>query len=229
MFGDNANKLVVEARRAVQLKELPLHQHSLVKEIVDEIALLNKDVEYLNDEQAVDPADNRVHQCQLFVTHLCLRRNKRCLLAYQKLRADKIAEFLWLNVDPIETGANAPNGGAGAAGGLGRAGFAPGGLGATAGGSGGMRLALANLSNPEHEYYKQYQDLVLDFKSEFSDIDLCGDLVPPTDILIDVRVLKNGGEVQTEYGVFNLIKDSQFYVRKLDVDRLIQQGYLEEI
>ena len=92
-----------------------------------------------------------------------------------------------------------------------------------------MRLALANLSNPEHEYYKQYQDLVLDFKSEFSDIDLSGDLAPPTDIFIDVRVLKNGGEVQTEYGVFNLIKDSQFYVRKLDVDRLIQQGYLEEI
>ena len=32
-----------------------------------------------------------------------MRRNKRCLLAYEKSRADKITEFCWLNIDPIET------------------------------------------------------------------------------------------------------------------------------
>lgn len=69
----------------------------------------------------------------------------------------------------------------------------------------------------------------MQYKSSFPDIDLSGDLEPPTNIFIDVRVLRDGGEVQTEYGVFNLIKDSQFYVRKSDVERLIQQGYLEEI
>lgn len=219
MFGDQGNKLILEARRANHLSELPLHQHSLVKDIVEEIGHLNKDVEYLNEQQSVEeiaPEDARIHQCQLFVTHLCLRRNKRCLLAYQKMRADKIAEFLWLNVDPVtsqeELGLSSRD-----------EGNAP--LNHTL----MKKLILLNLSHPEQEYYKQYQDLVLDFKSGFADIDLSGDLEPPTDIFIDVRVLKNGGEVQTEYGVFNLIKDSQFYVRKLDVDRLIQQGYLEEI
>lgn len=219
MYGDQANKLILEARRSNNLSELPLHQHTLVKDIVEEIGVLNKDVEYLNEQQSVEeipPSEARVHQCQLFVTHLCLRRNKRCLLAYQKMRADKIAEFLWLNIDPVagtettvahlKEDSDSP-------------------LNNTL----MSKLVLLNLSHSEQEYYKQYQDLVLEFKSGFADIDLSGDLEPPTDIFIDVRVLKNGGEVQTEYGVFNLIKDSQFYVRKLDVDRLIQQGYLEEI
>lgn len=219
MYGDQANKLILEARRSNNLSELPLHQHTLVKDIVEEIGVLNKDVEYLNEQQSVEeiPASEaRVHQCQLFVTHLCLRRNKRCLLAYQKMRADKIAEFLWLNIDPVagtETTVSH----------LKEDSDSP--LNNTL----MSKLVLLNLSHAEQEYYKQYQDLVLEFKSGFADIDLSGDLEPPTDIFIDVRVLKNGGEVQTEYGVFNLIKDSQFYVRKLDVDRLIQQGYLEEI
>ena len=46
----------------------------------------------------------------------------------------------------------------------------------------------------------------MEFKSSFEDIDLSGDLNPPTNIFIDVRVLRDGGEVTTEYGSFNLIK-----------------------
>jgi GINS complex subunit 1 len=42
-------------------------------------------------------------------------------------------------------------------------------------------------------------------------------------------VLKDAGEIQTEYGVFNLRKDSQFFVRRADVERLIQQGYLQKV
>lgn len=219
MYGDQANKLILEARRSSYLSELPIHQHALVKGIVDEIGLLNKDVEYLNEQLSVEeiqPDEARVHQCQLFVTHLCLRRNKRCLLAYQKMRADKIDEFLWLNVDLVDSTDS---------GGL----HTKDDLSAPLNHTLMRKLDFLNLSHPEQEYFKQYQDLILDFKSEFADIDLSGNLEPPSDIFMDVRVLKDGGEVQTEYGVFNLIKDSQFYVRKLDVDRLIQQGYLEEI
>lgn len=219
MFGDHANKLILEARRANHLAELPLHLHGLVKDIVEEIGHLNKDVEYLNEQQSLEdivPDEARIHQCQLFVTHLCLRRNKRCLLAYQKMRADKISEFLWLNVDPLPSTE--------ASGLLSKTDFS-----APINHTLMRKLVLLNLSHAEQEYYKLYQDLVLDFKSGFADIDLSGDLEPPTEIFIDVRVLRSGGEIQTEYGVFNLIKDSQFYVRKLDVDRLIQQGYLEEI
>lgn len=222
MYGDIANKLVLEAKRATNLTELPLYQHELVKDIIQEMSDLNKDVEYLNEMQITQEESNeeakRVNQCQLFVTHLCMRRNKRCMLAYEKLRADKIAEFSWLNFDPII------NSDLSSVGMNGRKTEA-----ANTSSFSTRPLALDNLSHAEQEYFKQYQNLILDFKSGFADIDLSGDLEPPTEIFIDVRVLKDGGEVQTEYGVFNLIKDSQFYVRKSDVDRLIQQGYLEEV
>lgn len=222
MYGDLANKLIIDAKRTSNLTEIPLYQHDLVKDIVQELSDLNKDVEYLDEEAGIwdndaDEMAQKVSQCQLFVTHLCMRRNKRCLLGYEKLRADKIDEFSWLNIDPIlSSEAQRPAGNR---------------TDSETATSAYItnKLVLDNLSHPEQEYYKQYQELILDFKSGFADIDLSGDLEPPTDIFIDVRVLKDGGEVQTEYGVFNLIKDSQFYVRKSDVDRLIQQGYLEEI
>lgn len=223
MYGDAANKLMLEAKRSSNLNEVPLYQHDLIKDIVQEMSDLNRDVEYLDEQQKIQDEEvedigeeeRKVNQCQLFVTHLSMRRNKRCLLAYQKLRADKIDEFSWLNIDPVlssETNRNSKKD-----------------TDAPTSPFGVTKLALDNLSHHEQEYFKRYQELVLDFKSSISDIDLSGDLEPPTEIFIDVRVLKDGGEIQTEYGVFNLIKDSQFYVRKSDVDRLIQQGYLEEI
>lgn len=89
---------------------------------------------------------------------------------------------------------------------------------------------MNNLNHFEQDFYKNYQNLITNYKLKFGEyLDLTGDLQPPTDIFIDVRCLKDGGDVTTEYGSFNLIKDSQFYVRKSDVERLIQQGYLEEI
>lgn len=218
MYGDQAHKLILDAKRTSNLSEVPLYQLELVKDIVLEISDLKKDVDYLS-EQELFPADaseeeRRIAQCQIFIRLLFMRRDKRCLLAHQKLRADKISEFLWLNIDPTTSS---------------ESGTASTKNESLLNAAGTTKLALDNLSNPEQEYYKQYQDLILDFKSSFADIDLSGDLEPPKDIFIDVRVLKDGGEIQTEYGVFNLIKDSQFYVRKSDVDRLIQQGYLEQI
>lgn len=213
MYGDLSNKLILDAKRSSNLSELPLYQTDLIKDILKEIHDLDRDIEYLQEQESIQNSSSsseeeiKINQCQIFVTHLCLRRNKRCLLAYQYLRASKIDEFCWLNIDPISNlDSNSK--------------FKS---------STSQNLNLDNLSHNELEYFKNYQDLLIDFKSNFPDIDLSGDLEPPTNIFVDVRVLKDGGEVQTEYGVFNLIKDSQFYVRKSDVERLIQQGYLQEI
>lgn len=94
----------------------------------------------------------------------------------------------------------------------------------------GVEQNASDLSHHEQEYLKEYSTLITDLKSgELADIDLSGSLEPPSDVFIDVRVLKDGGEIQTEYGAFNLIKDSQFFVRQSDVERLIQQGYLQKI
>lgn len=204
MYGDLATKLALEAKRTVNLSELPMYQTDTIKEILKEINDLDQDAQYLSQQQTDDEASEeeyKINQCQLFVTHLSMRRNKRCLLAYERLRSSKIDEFCWLNIDPGDTNISTNS----------------------------TIISLDNLNHSEQEYYKNYQDLLTKYKSNFLDLDLSGDLQPPTNIFIDVRVLKNGGEVQTEYGSFNLIKNSQFYVRKSDVERLIQQGYMEEL
>lgn len=228
MFGALGNKLALETKRLTKLSELPQYQSDLVRDIIKETNDLNEDAEFLTEQQRqqeLHPSNEeelKVNQCQLFVTHLHMRRNKRCLLAYERTRANKIDEFCWLNIDPVvdtdaasdklvnntDSTTSIPD--------------------IPIDGS-VTRLGLNNLSHAEEEYLKSYQRVLVNYKSNFADLDLSGSLEPPSNIFIDVRVLKDGNEVQTEYGVFNLIKDSQFYVRKSDVERLIQQGYLEEI
>lgn len=56
------------------------------------------------------------------------------------------------------------------------------------------------MSPEEEEYVRQYSDLLAAYKGQWTDIDLTGSLEPPRDLFIDVRVLKDAGEIQTEYG-----------------------------
>lgn len=58
----------------------------------------------------------------------------------------------------------------------------------------------SSLSPEEEEYVRQYGELLSAYKGKWTDIDLTGSLEPPRDLFIDVRVLKNAGEIQTEYG-----------------------------
>jgi len=67
-------------------------------------------------------------------------------------------------------------------------------LGAAEGGN------VSSLSPEEEEYARQYNDLLAAYKGQWTDIDLTGSLDPPRDLFIDVRVLKDAGEIQTEYG-----------------------------
>lgn len=186
MYGDQANKLIAEAKRAQGLAQLPVFQDELVRDIVRETKELERLRQQVEEENASQEASGSF-QAQLFVTHLTMRRNKRCLLAYERLRAQRLAEMVWEN-NEVEV----PN-------------------------------------HNEQEYFKNYESIVLDYKTEFPELDLGAPLVPPKDVFIDVRVLKDAGEIQTEYGVFNLRKDSQFFVRRADVERLIQQGYLQRV
>ncbi|QLQ80393.1 hypothetical protein HG537_0D03940 [Torulaspora globosa] len=208
MYGDLANKLVLEAKRTKQLQnrtgdgyKLPMYHEELVQGILKEVGQLKKNSEYLKEQQQLGNLEDKVSKCQFFVTLLCLERNKRCLLAYQKMRADILDKVAWDN-NGLDLLTDLK----------------------------GTEQVSTNISPDEQEYLKEYLDLLTDLKSgELADIDLSGSLTPPSDVFIDVRVLKEAGEIQTEYGVFNLIKDSQFFVRQADVERLIQQGYLQKI
>ncbi len=58
----------------------------------------------------------------------------------------------------------------------------------------------SSVSPEEEEYFRQYNDMLAAYKGQWTDLDLTGSLEPPKDLFIDVRVLKDAGEVQTEYG-----------------------------
>lgn len=147
-----------------------------------EVRDLDKDVASLLEpfQGSFDPAADQATACTLLVNHLSMRRNKRCLLAYHRTRTDKLEELVWSGSDVLDL-AGQQAGGAN---------------GAPAGDSG----ASSSLSPQEEDYFRQYGDLLAAYKGQWTDIDLTGSLEPPRDLFIDVRVLKDAGEIQTEYG-----------------------------
>ncbi|KAF8450100.1 hypothetical protein BGX38DRAFT_1092240 [Terfezia claveryi] len=215
MYGDLGLKLVQHAKRTQTLSHLPPYQSELIRAITREVRDLDRDVtETLEPYPNFDPTQDPALATLLLANHICIRRNKRCLLAYHRVRVEKIEEMCWSGSDILEqvqaTKGEGQEGEAGA-------------LGAAEGGS------VSSLSPEEEEYARQYNDLLAAYKGQWTDIDLTGSLDPPRDLFIDVRVLKDAGEIQTEYGAINLTKNSQFFVRQGDVERLIAQGFLQKL
>ncbi|KAH8592487.1 PSF1 domain protein, partial [Bisporella sp. PMI_857] len=204
---------VQDAKRIRNLENLPAYKTETVRAVTREVRDLERDatsvLEALKgsfDPSSADPAT----ATHLLVDHLSMRRNKRCLLAYHRTRTDKLEEMVWNGRDIADLAGQDSN-------------ERLGGNGDIAEGSG------SSLSPEEEEYVRQYSDLLAAYKGQWTDIDLTGSLEPPHDLFIDVRVLKDAGEIQTEYGTINLTKNSQFYVRQGDVERLIAQGYLQKL
>ncbi|KXH37900.1 DNA replication complex GINS protein PSF1 [Colletotrichum simmondsii] len=216
MYGDLGNKLVQHAKRTQNLSHLPAYQAEIVRAVTREVRDLEKDVtEVLEPFQgSFDPAANQATACTVLVNYLSMRRNKRCVLAYHRTRTDKLEELAWKGVDVLDLAGQQVRGNAGSS---------------TGAPNGNADGPTSSLSPQEEEYVRQYGDLLAAYKGQWTDIDLTGSLEPPRDLFIDVRVLKDAGEIQTEYGAINLTKNSQFYVRQGDVERLIAQGYLQKL
>ncbi|GMM50584.1 DNA replication protein [Starmerella bacillaris] len=85
----------------------------------------------------------------------------------------------------------------------------------------------SNLSPSEQVFVREFNEVLVNVKDMFEDIDLTGSMDPPREMYVEVRCLQDAGEIQTEYGVFDLSKNSQFYVRQSDVHRLVQQKLVE--
>ncbi|KAK9476998.1 hypothetical protein V1514DRAFT_142919 [Lipomyces japonicus] len=213
MYGDLAAKLIQDSKRTQILDALPAYQTDLVQAIIREIRDLRRDVQILLDKQGPNfkaSLDRKV-SCAIFVLQICMRRNKRCLLAYHRQRAQRLEDLVWSGMETNSIAYDADD-------------------------SGNDRITITDNQfvstgwHPdEEEYFKGYSDILSELKGEWTDIDLTGSMEPPKDLFIDVRVLKDAGEIQTEYGVITLTKNSQFYVRQADVERLIQQGYLQKL
>ncbi|PVI07208.1 GINS complex, Psf1 component [Periconia macrospinosa] len=212
MYGESGLKLVQHAKRTLKLPHLPPYQTELVRATTREVRDLDKDVAAILEPFAgsFNPSSEPATACALLTNHLCMRRNKRCLLAYHRNRTDKLEEMCWSGIDVLERQQQTAKNG-------------------KEGGNSGADGGSSSLSPEEEEYVRQYSDLLAAYKGQWTDIDLTGNLEPPKDLFIDVRVLKDAGEIQTEYGAITLTKNSQFYVRQGDVERLIQQGYLQRL
>lgn len=229
MYGETANKLANDAKRTQGLSHLPPYATTTVRAVTKEVRDLERDANTLlapystggstqdsngnsQIKSSFNPAEDPALACALLVNQLAMRRNKRCLLAYHKTRTDKLEQMCWNGVDIADLA-------------LASAQAASSGHNSGANGS----SASSSLSAEEEQYAHQYSNLLSAYKGQWTDIDLAGSLDPPKDIFIDVRVLKDAGEIQTEYGSITLTKNSQFYVRQGDVERLIQQGYLQKL
>lgn len=204
MYGDLGNKLVrthqvspqprltftqvQQAKRTQKLEHLPPYATEIVRAVTREVRDLDKDATNIlqSFNGHFDPSADPATACTLLVDHLCMRRNKRCLLAYHRTRTDKLEEMVWNGNDILDLAVQqqkGPNEGQN--------------RGADLGNSEGNS---SSLSPEEEEYVRQYSDLLAAYKGQWTDIDLTGSLEPPRDLFIDVRVLKDAGEIQTEYG-----------------------------
>jgi GINS complex subunit 1 len=134
-------------------------------------------------EGTFNPSADPAIACALLVDHLAIRRNKRCLLAYHRVRVGKLEDLCWLGVDVLEGGRMDE--------------------GDDDEGSDRQGQGAGNQSSPspeEEEYFRAYSDLLAAYKGQWTDVDLTGSLEPPRDLFVDVRVLRDAGEIQTEYG-----------------------------
>jgi GINS complex subunit 1 len=179
---------VQHAKRTQKLEHLPPYQTEIVRAVTREVRDVDKDVSNILQDfhGSFEPSANPATACTLLVDHLCMRRNKRCLLAYHRTRTDKLEEMVWNGNDVADLAAQQQRG-------------------ANEGQNGGAELGngegnSSSLSPEEEEYVRQYSDLLAAYKGQWTDIDLTGSLEPPRDLFIDVRVLKDAGEIQTEYG-----------------------------
>lgn len=220
MYGEQANKLVVDAKRIQNLPHLPPYASTTIQAVTKEVRDLDRENNEIlasfnsSSTQSSDgtqikssfnPAENPATACSLMVNHLSMRRNKRCLLAYHRTRTDKLEQMIWNGQEVLSAVRPASD----------------------SNGSAATTGPASSLSAEEEQYVHQYTELLAQYKGQWTDIDLTGSLEPPKDIFVDIRVLRDAGEIQTEYGSLNLTKNSQFFVRKGDVESLIQQGYVQ--
>jgi GINS complex subunit 1 len=170
---------VQHAKRTQNLAYLPPYQTETVRAVTREVRDLDKDVKRILEpiEGTFTPSSDPPTACALLVNHLSIRRNKRCLLAYHRVRAEKLEQMCWDGKDVLEQ-QQSRQGGTGP----------------------GNAINESSLSPEEEEYFLQYNDMLAAYKGQWTDIDLTGSLEPPKDLFIDVRVLKDAGEIQTEYG-----------------------------
>ncbi len=78
------------------------------------------------------------------------------------------------------------------------------------------RVKHDTLSGLEGDYFMKYSELLNEYMEKVK-LDLSQDMDPPKELLINVRVLENFGEVMTENGPLVLVKGATHYIRRFAI------------
>ena len=238
MLGDHGNTLVVDSHRSLQTRTLLAYNASTIRLILRESYALSDDLARRTAAYGSQANPDEGSAAELTISALALYRNKRSLLVYHQQRMEVIRDKLW------ETGGLM--GAAFPVGSDGRAHMAP--LDEVFAKAYESvlfeyRNALLPAEDPPHEVSirapygpKVDQNGNLVMKKRYRLIDatdiLSGGtegLEPPTEIFVNVRVMKEVGEVETKKGKLSLTKGSQYYLVREEVENLLVQGFLEVI
>ncbi|WVW85370.1 DNA replication complex GINS protein PSF1 [Kwoniella bestiolae CBS 10118] len=230
MYGDLALQLVTSSHRSTlsTTPQLPLPKYALplILSICLETRQLGQSITSAAEQHGqVSLSQDRSLVCNLTVQHLSARRNKRCLLAYLQTRVGGIKERWWDSggslaylLSPSSSSSSTTGGDTSGMG-----------SNSESEGTGDLRN---NLSPQEIDFLRGYNNLMLDYKSDFLDVlDLTSSIDrPPSELMVDVRVLRDAGEVILESGErLDFRKGERFRLNRSGVERLIVQGYLEEV
>eukprot|EP01041_Mallomonas_annulata_P002210 gene2210-4298_t len=83
------------------------------------------------------------------------------------------------------------------------------------------------LSDRENDYFMEYNTLLSDYCKSIGNIELTSDLEPPKELYIEIRVIRDCGEIMTDLGPVHLDAGTIHFLRRSDVETLIRQGLVE--
>lgn len=214
MYGEDGVKLVAECKRS--LDKMTPYNHTLCESVIAEMQTLVQDIvdtaKRQSDFQATTISEEQREEMaqgirvKALMHQACIKRNKRCLLAYHKHRLDCLKHSSW----DLIMSSHLPDKSKDVA-------------------SNELAIPESLLCVKEAQFYEDYQSLIEELCMQFPDLDLNATLQPPKELFLYVRVLKDCGELHTENGLVRLVKDTQHYLRRTDVERLIAKGYLQHV
>ncbi|PVU99316.1 hypothetical protein BB559_000819 [Furculomyces boomerangus] len=199
-------------------------------------------------ENNVEKQNSKSLTSQLVLNHLTVYRNKRVLMAYHSKRCESLRKVAWgLNLNPYllsipnNVNNNTENSKNESVSDSSRVNnYTTGNTDSRIeNGSSGTNLmsVSSNITVFERNFVQEYSQITKSYREKVEaslgddiDLDWTASLEkPPRDLFIEVRVLQECGEIQTEFGTVNLEKGSQHYLRRSDVENLINLGYLQHI
>jgi len=236
VLGDNAQQLVVESHRSIQTRSLLPYNTNTVRTVIRESHNLSQSINttaapFLGTQGALP---TQGVSAELTISALALSRNKRALYVYHQQRIDTVKDKFWekggvasnVFAQGMETRQNMTT-------------FDE----AFAKGYSDLCLQFktswyrgqtirrerdpyADEDEEEDEEMEEEEPIQL-----MDAVDLFGggtDLSPPKDLMVDVRVTKDMGEVELLSGNrINLEKGKQYFLPREDVEAMVVSGAVE--